>query len=131
MTRFLGGVLLAVVVSSCRLPGAPVPGTPCVPTEYDSSTGQVTVNGDQPECVTDKSVGYCRTDGGWEEVACDRCSNNQEVICTHHVGESCVEGTGYCTSSTSMLFCRDGKYVEEQCGSCQYDSQGKLYACFP
>lgn len=115
---FFGGVLLVVAVSSCRLSGAPAPGSAC-----DSSV-------DQPECITEKSLGTC-TDNKWVESSCDRCSNSQEIVCTHAVGDSCEEGTGYCLNSTSMRKCVDGKYADVSCVSCEKRGENGVtfYTC--
>lgn len=108
-----------LVVSACGLSGAPVAGSKCDPAI------------DQPECITAASLGTCGSDGKWAASPCDRCSNNQEIVCTHHVGESCTGSDGYCTSSTSWLICRDGKYADESCQSCfkTENSSGSFVTC--
>lgn len=117
MARILCGVVFLVVVFSCGLPGAPIAGSKCDPAI------------DQPECITATSLGTCGSDGKWVASSCDRCSNNQEIVCTHHAGESCTGSDGYCSSSTTLLQCQDGKYVEWQCNPCS-KTDGALYVCY-
>ena len=111
-------LLVLVVMAGCGLPGAPVKGQACM-------------QGDEAECMTEKSLGVCDTVAGkWFERACvGRCSNAQSPRCEvvpPKVGEACplsFEGGAACATPTQRLTCRGGTWGEPvECGSCRAEN---------